>query len=172
MNDWGPFEEKESKWLIFSVGNPNEGHGYALHRNIDDLHAKKIAYDLEFKTGQRYVAHIPYTTDRCGPVAKDWAPAWLPWEEFYRNSIEFMKFHIQHIRERKEEVSRVMITIGHGGNADLTKRKIQREMEKELDIKKCVSVGALVSAKSAISVLNELEPLAKQIIESRGLSTW
>jgi len=168
MGSWGPFEEKEAQWAIFSVGNPNEGHGFALPRNIDDLHAKKIAHDLEFTTGQRYIAHIPFTTDRCGPVAKDWAPEWLPWEEFYRNSIEFMKFHIEQIRNRGEEVSRVMITIGHGGNADLTKSKFQKEIQKELDLKKCISEKALVSGKNALRVLNELEPLAEQMIEKEG----
>ena len=37
MDNWGPFGENEGKWLIFSMGNPEEGHGYALPRNIDDL---------------------------------------------------------------------------------------------------------------------------------------
>ncbi len=25
MSDWGPFGEHEGEWLIFSVGNPEEG---------------------------------------------------------------------------------------------------------------------------------------------------
>lgn len=168
MDDWGPFEEKESKWIIFSVGNPYEGHGFALSRNIDDLHAKKAANDLEFHTGQRYVAHIPYTTDRCGDVAKDWAPYYIPWEDFYRKSVDFMKYFIDLIRNRGEEVSRVMLVTGHGGNANLLERKCQREIQNELDVKKFISLTALVSRKNAVRVLEEVKELAHDTIEKKG----
>ena len=168
MNDWGPYEEKESKWIIFSVGNPNEGHGYALPRNIDDLHAKKAAYDLEFHTGQRYVSHIPYTTDRCGDVARDWAPFYIPWEEFYEKCVEFMKYHLEIIRNRGEEVSRVMLITGHGGNDDLSERKIQKEMQKDLDVQRFVAITALVERKDAGRVLEAVKKLAENIINERG----
>jgi len=32
MDNWGPYGKNEGKWLIFTVGNPNEGHGLALPR--------------------------------------------------------------------------------------------------------------------------------------------
>ncbi len=168
MLDWGPFEEKESKWLLFSVGNPDEGHGFALPRNIDDLHSKRAAYDLEFHTGQRYVAHVPYTTDRCGDVARDWAPFYIPWEEFLEKSIDFMKKHIEIIRGRGEAVSRVMLLTGHGGNADLLERKVQRKIREELDVERFISITALVDRKDAPRVLEELKNLTVEIIEKKG----
>ncbi|MHA1725874.1 MAG: hypothetical protein ACTSXH_13760 [Promethearchaeota archaeon] len=168
MNDWGPWEEKESKCLIFSVGNPNEGHGYAMPRNIDDLHAKKAAHDLEFTTGQRHVAHIPYTTDRCGPVAKAWAPAFIPFEEFLDKSIQFMKYHINLIKERGDEISLVLLLTGHGGNAQLLERKYQKLIEKELEVKKFRAVTALVDRKDAGVVLEEVKKLANEMINTKG----
>jgi hypothetical protein len=168
MEEYGPWGNKESKWLIFSVGNPYEAHGYALSKNIDDLHAKKSAHDLEFHTGQRYVAHIPYTTDRCGDVAKDWAPYYIPWEEFYQKSVDFMKYFIDLIRKRGELVSRVMLVTGHGGNGLLLERKYQKEIRKELDVKKFIAITALVSRKNAVRVLEEVKTLAHETIEKKG----
>ncbi len=169
MGNWGPFEEKESQWIIFSVGNPYEGHGLALPKAIDDFHAKKSAYDLELNTGQRYVAHIPYTTDRCGPVAKDWAPYYIPWEAFYRKSVDFMKYYIEMIRNREEEVSKVMLITGHGGNGDIIERKCQKKIQNELDVNKFVSITALVSRKSAVQVLEEVKKLSEETIDKNKI---
>ena len=168
IEDYGPWEEKESKWLLFSVGNPYEAHGLALPKTTDDLHAKRAAYDVELHTGQKYVAHIPYTTDRCGPVAKDWAPFYMPWEEYYEKSIDFMKYHIELLRNRGEEVSYAMLLVSHGGNAQIMERKCEREMEKELDVKKFSSITAHVSGKNAGRVLDEVKELSKSIISNEG----
>ena len=95
MDDWGPFGINEGKWLIFSIGNPVEGHGYALPRNIDDLHSQRVAHLISCKTGARYVAHIPWATDNFTSIATDWAPKSIPIEELVGNMIEFMRFHIE-----------------------------------------------------------------------------
>ncbi|TFG07094.1 MAG: hypothetical protein EU539_05915 [Promethearchaeota archaeon] len=168
MGKWGPFEEKESKWVLFTVGNPYEGHGLALPRNIDDLHAKKAANVLEFTTGQRYVAHIPYTTDRCGDVAKEWSPYYIPWDEFYQKSISFMKYFIKLIRGRGEEVSRVMLITGHGGNGGLLERKCQKLIRSELDVSRFIAVTALVTRKEAGLVIEEVKKLAKEYMKING----
>ncbi|MFO8017702.1 MAG: hypothetical protein R6U96_03645 [Promethearchaeia archaeon] len=165
MDKWGPFEEHEFKWHLFSIGNPNEGHGLALPRAIDDFHAKKIAYDLERETGQRYVGHIPFTTDRCGPIAKEWAPAWRPWDEFLNNTINFIRYHIDLIRGREEPVKNVMVLIGHGGNADLLREEYQKQIEKTLDLERFIPQSATISGENAVQVLDELEPLAEEQIK-------
>ena len=41
MENLGPFEGKESKWLLFSIANPYERHGPALPLMTDDFHAKR-----------------------------------------------------------------------------------------------------------------------------------
>ncbi len=168
IENLGPFEAKESKWLLFSVGNPYERHGLALPLATDDFHAKRAAYDLELAIGQKYLAHIPYTTDRCGPVAKDWAPYYISWEEFYRKTIDFIKYYIDLLRSRGEEVSYAMLLVSHGGNADIMERKYQREMQKELDLKKFFSITAHDSRKNAVRVLEEVKKFSNAIIEKEG----
>ncbi len=168
MMNWGPFEENESKWLIFSVGNPNEGHGPAIPRATDDFLAKKAAYDLEFHTGQRYVAHIPFTTDSVGVVAKDWSPAYIPWEDFFTKTIEYLKYHINLIKERNEDVSRVLLINGHGGNRQLFERKNQKAIQKELGVSTFLAVTALVDRKDAAPVLEEVKIVANKMIETKG----
>ena len=168
MESLGPFGGKESKWLLFSIANPYERHGPALPLMTDDFHAKRAAYDLELRTGQKYAAHIPYTTDRCGPVAKDWAPFYMPWEEFYNKTVDFMKYHITLLRDRGEEISYAMLLVSHGGNADIMERKCQKEMQKELDLKKFFSITAHVSRKNAVRVLEEVKKLSNNIIEKEG----
>ena len=168
MEKLGPFETKESQWLLFSIANPYERHGFALPLATDDFHAKRAAYDLELHTGQKYVAHIPYTTDRCGPVAKDWAPYYLPWEEFYSKSLDFMKYYTDLLRNRGEEISYIMLLVSHGGNAEIMERKWQREMQKELDVKKFISITAHVSRKNSVRVLEEVKSFSNEIIAKEG----
>ena len=167
MDDWGPFGVNEGHWILFSVGNPEEGHGLALPKAIDDFHAKKAAHDLEFMTGQKYVAHVPYTTDRCGEVAKDWSPQWLPWEEFFPRSVKFMKYHVDTLREQQNEVTHALLIIGHGGNGQLTEHAIQEKIQEELNLEKFISVSAIASKKAGIRILNELEPLAEKILRGK-----
>ena len=90
MDDWGPYGKDEGKWLIFSVGNPEEGHGYALPKNIDDLHSQHIAHLISCKTGGRYVAHIPWSTDNVGLIAKDWSPKTIPVNEMVKKLKQFL----------------------------------------------------------------------------------
>jgi hypothetical protein len=168
MNNWGPFEEKEYQWLIFSVGNPNEGHGLAIPRATDDFHAKKAAFDLQKHTGQRYVAHIPYTTDSVGEVAKDWSPNYLPWEEFFQKSIDFMKYHVNLIREKDENISRVILITGHGGNRQILEEESQQIVQEKLNLNKFLSITSLVERSDASRVLGDLKKVAQIIIEERG----
>jgi creatinine amidohydrolase/Fe(II)-dependent formamide hydrolase-like protein len=116
MDDWGPFGTSEGKWLIFSIGNPVEGHGYALPRNIDDLHSQRIAHLISCRTGARYVAHIPWATDNFTAIAKDWAPKSIPVREIVSNIIEFIRFHIDIYKKMDLPTSNVFIYSGHGGN--------------------------------------------------------
>ncbi|MFX0076135.1 MAG: hypothetical protein ACFE96_11880 [Candidatus Hermodarchaeota archaeon] len=134
MDDWGPFGKNEGKWLIFSIGNPVEGHGYALPRNIDDLHSQRIAHLISCRTGGRYVAHIPWATDNFTAVAKDWAPKSIPVEEIIPNIIEFIRFHIEIYKKMDLPTSNVFIYSGHGGNRPLP--QYVDEVKKALKLEK------------------------------------
>jgi creatinine amidohydrolase/Fe(II)-dependent formamide hydrolase-like protein len=115
MGDWGPFGKNEGKWGLFTVGNPNEGHGPALPRMLDDMHAKYIAHRVEFLTGARYIAHIPYTTDQSGPIAKNWSPNYVPEPIFIENLISFTKFHLETLQKLSITPKYLLIILGHGG---------------------------------------------------------
>jgi len=139
MNDWGPYGNHEGAWLIFSIGNPEEGHGYALPRNIDDLQAQRIAHLISCKTGARYVAHIPWSTDNVGPIAKDWSPKTIPVEEIV-----------------------ISIYSGHGGNnpiADYTE-----EIQSKLNLEKLIiSTTEGFADQIADKALREIEKLSLEL---------
>lgn len=161
MGNWGPFGENEGKWLIFTVGNPNEGHGLALPRMVDDFHAKYVAYQLEFKTGSRYVAHIPYTTDRCGIVAKDWAPQYIPEEEFIKKTEGFIRYHIKIYQEMGLKADKVLVIIGHGGNLGLI--DVQDVLKANLKLSQFVCKFILDE-----SYLNELPEESHSLFKTAG----
>jgi hypothetical protein len=136
MDDWGPFGKNEGKWLIFSIGNPVEGHGYALPRNIDDLHSQRVAHLISCKTGGRYVAHIPWATDNFTAIAKDWAPKTILVEEIVPNIIDFIRFHIEIYKKMNIPTSHIFIYSGHGGNRPLV--QYTNEIQDALKLKKLI----------------------------------
>jgi len=112
----GPFEENEDKAIIFSVGNSNEAHGYALPRDIDARQAQWVAINASNKAGARYIAHIPYSTDRVGDIAKNWSPNYLPFDVWLEKIIDFMKFHIFELQNYNINFEKIIIVNFHGGN--------------------------------------------------------
>ncbi len=126
MGDWGPFPgEKEGQWVIFSIGNPQEGHGYALPLCIDDLQAQRVAHLIACKTGARYAAHIPWATDGAGDAAKDWAPFYIPVTELVNRLIPFLRYHLDLYQTIGYPANKVLILSGHGGNNVLAEYRIQ-----------------------------------------------
>lgn len=162
MDDWGPYGKKEGEWLIFSIGNPEEGHGYALPRNIDDIHAQHVAILISRKTGGRYVAHIPWSTDNVGPIAKDWSPKTIPVNEIVEKIIHFLRFHLKSYQEMGLPSSKVFIYSGHGGNnpiVDYTE-KIQFELKLEQLI---ISTTEGFADQIADKALREIEKLSLKL---------
>nr|MDO8109674.1 hypothetical protein [Candidatus Sigynarchaeota archaeon] len=161
MDDWGPWGKKEGQWLIFSVGNPEEGHGYALPRSMDDLSAAHIAHMVQLKSGQRYVAHIPYTTDHQGAVAKDWAPRYIPLDEFKTKMVEFIKYFVKIYKGMGLPASKAVVISTHGGNDDIV--NYQEEMRKEIGLEKFYILTGNMMAKEQNKVILEIEKLSKVI---------
>ena len=162
MDDWGPFGNNEGKWLIFSIGNPVEGHGYALPRNIDDLHSQRVAHLISCKTGARYVGHIPWATDNFTSIAKDWAPKSIPVEDIVKNIIDFIKFHAEIYKEMDLPASRILIYSGHGGNNPLV--HYTKEIQDALNLKKLIiSTTEGIAEENIDRVINELGKLSIEI---------
>jgi hypothetical protein len=162
MDDWGPFGKNEGKWLIFSIGNPEEGHGYALPRNIDDLAAQRVAHLISCKTGARYVAHIPWATDNFVPLAKDWGPKVIPVEELVDRIIAFLKYHIEIYKEMGLPASRIFIYSGHGGNNPLS--KYEQHIKNVLNLDQLIiSTTEGIAEANMDRVLRELEQLSEKL---------
>jgi creatinine amidohydrolase/Fe(II)-dependent formamide hydrolase-like protein len=167
MDDWGPFGKKEGKWLIFSIGNPEEGHGYALPRNIDDLHAQHVAILISRRTGGRYVAHIPWSTDNVGPIAKDWSPKTIPVKEIVEKIIPFLRNHLKNYQEMGLPANKVFIYSGHGGNNPIVyhTKKIRSELNLEQLI---ISTSEGFADEIADKALRELEKLSIKLASERN----
>lgn len=164
MDDWGPYGENEGKWLVFSIGNPVEGHGYALPRNIDDLHAQRVAHLISCKTGARYIAHIPWTTDNAEPgAARDWAPKSIPVKQLVENVKQYIKYHIEIYKEMGLPASRILIYSGHGGNNPLV--LYTNEIKTYLGVDELIISSTEGVADEIIDrVLQELEKLTVEMV--------
>jgi len=158
MDDWGPYGPLEGTWLIFSVGNPEEGHGYALPRTIDDLTAQAIAYKVMFKTGQRHAGNIPFATDHCGEVAKNWSPRYIPMDLFVTKVKDYIKVHLDMYHEMGLNLSKVVIISGHGGNNDLV--KYQAEIMQDLGLTKLLIFTSQSIEAQMERVIKAIEELA------------
>jgi len=108
----GPYPALRSRVLVFSQGNDFEWHGPALPADIDSRFARTMALRFSERTGATFAAHIPFTSDRVGEIARDWSPAYLPFEEFKEKLISFVG-KIVHAWPVKP--FRVFILMGHGG---------------------------------------------------------
>lgn len=116
MDDWGPFTKQCKDTLVFSIGNPDEGHGPALSPDNDSRCANFVACKVCEKSGARFIAHIPYTTDRVGEIAKAWSPGYIPMDECVKRSVSFVKYHCTILKERGIPFNKIFVIVGHGGN--------------------------------------------------------
>lgn len=166
MDDWGPYGRKEGDWIIFTVGNPVEGHGYALPRNIDDIVSQYIGLHIALKTGSRYVAHIPYTTDHAGDAAKDWAPKYIPVDQFLDNVKEFLKYHIDTYKNLGLKASKVFIYSGHGGNDPLLKEETM--IKEELGLEKVLIGSAGILEQYVNKIMIATKNLATRLSNTKN----
>lgn len=159
MNEWGPFEQNEGKWLIFSIGNPYEGHGYALPRNMDDFFGQRVAHLISCKTGSRHVAHIPWTTDAVGGAASDWSPKFIPAKELAQRVIVFLKVFIDAYEGMGLPANRIFIFTGHGGNNILS--EYTNEIKQALKLKDLI----ITKTDDIVENANQIMMAAKDLTE-------
>jgi creatinine amidohydrolase/Fe(II)-dependent formamide hydrolase-like protein len=106
---------------IFSMGNACEAHGPALPPDIDDRTGAAIATRVACASGARYVGHLPFASDGVGDLAREWSPAYLPFDEFYASTLELARTILRAsydlVGEPRPRV--VAFVSGHGGNGVL-----------------------------------------------------
>jgi creatinine amidohydrolase/Fe(II)-dependent formamide hydrolase-like protein len=116
MDGYGPFKRDEGTVLIFSIGNDFEAHGPALPKDIDSRVAKALALRVANASGATYCAHIPFSTDMTGDIARYWSPRYLPFKEFAEKTLKFIQYYIKQLVYKPEKI---VIINGHGGNTRL-----------------------------------------------------
>lgn len=160
MQDWGPFTRETLETLVFSIGNPWEGHGPALCPDNDSRCANFVAYHVSERAGARFVAHIPYTTDRVGEIAKDWAPGYLPMDECVKKSVEFVRFHCKAYKDQGIPFSKILIVVGHGGNNGIEKYPEWDGLKKEFNLTDILFTGTF--NVDVGKILQALEPYSDE----------
>jgi hypothetical protein len=150
LETYGPYEPSMRKTALFSVANDFEAHGYPMPPHTDTLLAQNWCRLIVRRLGLSYVAHIPYSTDSAGEIARNWSPHYLPFEQFYEKLRDFVAWHIERLSFKPE---RVVIVIGHGGNRDLPER------QDELTAALGVPVQCLLPGVSEALVYPEFEAL-------------
>ncbi|MHA2246230.1 MAG: hypothetical protein ACXADY_14795 [Candidatus Hodarchaeales archaeon] len=155
MSEWGPFEPVSSNTLVFSMGNPWEGHGPALSPDNDSRCANFVTYHVSERSGAKFVAHIPYTTDQVGDIALDWSPAYIPMEECVNKSVEYVEYHCKILQEIGINFSRIFIINGHGGNYGVDKFSIWDELKTKFRLSDLVFVNTYeVDIEEALKTQN------------------
>lgn len=130
IEKYGRYEPSRRRVFCFSVGNDFEAHGPALPPETDSLMARAFAFNFSVEYGVYYVAHIPYTSDRVGAIAKAWSPLFMEWKDFVDKTVAFIKWHLARFPWKPE---RIIIFVGHGGLMELF--SMNEELGKRLGVK-------------------------------------
>jgi creatinine amidohydrolase/Fe(II)-dependent formamide hydrolase-like protein len=110
--------EMRRRVCVLSIGNSCEAHGMALAPDIDDRSGAAIATRVACATGARYVGHVPYATDGVDDLARAWSPAFLPFDEFYAKTVDFVRMLFARFYDdaKLARPDLVLFVSGHGGN--------------------------------------------------------
>ena len=130
IEKYGMYPPERRKVFCFSVANDFEAHGPALPPDTDSLMARAFAQNFATAYGAYYVAHIPYTSDRVGAIAKAWSPLFIEWKEFVDKTVDFIKWHLDRFPWKPE---RIIIFVGHGGLMEIF--SMNEELSKRLGVK-------------------------------------
>jgi len=106
----GLYEPCMRKIAMFSVANDFEAHGLPMPPNTDTLLAQNWCRMITQKIGASYVAHIPYSTDMAGDVARNWSPRYIPFDQFYEKLREFVAWHLPRLSFRPEKAVIIEMT--------------------------------------------------------------
>src|SRR5438445_4784021 len=113
-----PTGEMRRAVAILSMGNACEAHGPALPPDIDDRTGAASATRVACASGERYVGHVPYTTDGVAELAREWSPAYLAFDDFFAATVDIASTLLRHSYDvAGQPRPRVVAFVsGHGGN--------------------------------------------------------
>jgi creatinine amidohydrolase/Fe(II)-dependent formamide hydrolase-like protein len=151
LDGYGPYTSEARRIAMFSVANDFEAHGYPMPPHTDTLLAQGWCRAITQQIGASYIAHIPYSTDSVGDIARNWSPNYLPFDEFYSKLKDFVKWHLDHLSFSPEKV---VIIVGHGGN------RLLPEHDDDLSKALGVRVNCLMGGASEPLIYPEFEAIA------------
>jgi hypothetical protein len=150
IENYGPYQSRMRRVALFSVANDFEAHGLPMPPNTDTLLAQNWCRLISQRLGVSYIAHIPYSTDSVGEVARNWSPYYLDFNEFSDKLRDFVAWHLKRLNFEPEKV---VILIGHGGNRRLPER------EESLTAALGVPVQCLLPGVSELLIYPEFEAI-------------
>lgn len=104
LDSYGPFPSTRRRMVILSTGNDWEDHGPAMSPSSDTLFAHAFCSGAALRTGIRYLAHAPFTSDGAGDCAKHWCPVYLPEPEYFERTTEYFRAILDATSPRPEAV--------------------------------------------------------------------
>jgi len=126
---YGPHSSANREVLLFTVANDFEAHGQAMPPDIDSRNIKALVHMACQRTGATFAAHLPFSTDSVGEIARNWSPQYMPFNAFVEGLIATAKPWIESFSFRPRKV---LMVIGHGGNRLLPTR--DDEISKQLGV--------------------------------------
>ena len=142
LDSHGPFPAARRRIVLFSTGNDWEDHGPAMAPASDTYFAQTFCAGAAVKTGIRYLAHAPYTSDAAGECARQWCPIWLPEPEYFEKTAEFCKAVLDRQSPRPEAV---LIHVPCHGEPEMARRI--DEFAERLQVRAARLIGDIVSQK-------------------------
>ncbi|MHC4394025.1 MAG: hypothetical protein ACYS1A_00065 [Planctomycetota bacterium] len=139
INTYGPFPLTRQRIVIFSTGNDYEDHGPALAPASDTHFAQAFCTGAALRTGIRYLAHAPFTTDLAGQCSKLFCPVYLPTQQYFDKTADYCAMILDAVKPRPEGV--LILVPWHGQH--IMAEKID-EFAKRLRVKKAKLIPDIV----------------------------
>ena len=159
IDGYGPFPVTRRKIVLFSTGNDWEDHGPAMAAASDTYFAQTFCAGAAVRTGVRYLAHAPFTSDGAGDCARAWCPVYLPEPEYFERTTEFCKAVLDRTDPRPEAV---VIFVPNHGEPEMARRI--EEFGSRLEVKARL-VGDIVTHKRLTVEDYEDSPLRSLVEE-------
>jgi hypothetical protein len=104
LDTYGPFPPGRDRIVLFSTGCDREDHGPAMAPGSDTLFAQAFCSGAALRTGIRYIAHVPFTTDISDESFPLFCPVALTQEEFFEQTADYCAMILDTVNPRPEGV--------------------------------------------------------------------
>ncbi len=111
LDSYGPFPPTRRRIILFGCGQDHEDHGPALPSTCDTLFSQAFCSGVALRTGIRYIAHVPFSTDHA-ESARHFSPVFMPEPEWFEKTCDYCAAIVSRMSPRPEGI--VIFTPWHG----------------------------------------------------------